>query len=419
MIGGGPAGATAATLLAERGRSVVVLERERFPRFHVGESLLPFTNPVLDRLGATDRVAGAGFVVKRGATFVFEDGSTGSAIRFAEGLDGDHGATYQVERDRFDRILLENASLKGAAVLQQTRADEICLDHPDRVEVLVRAADAPRSAEAHRIGARYLIDASGQSGFVSKRLKLRQTDPQLRNVALYAHFAPVSLPRELPPGDIQIVSLSNLGWLWIIPLDRDRASVGVVAPQAVLRQNDRGDRDHLLERLVASSQVVSPQLRDSRQLTPTRFEANFSYRCHRYVGERWLLSGDAASFLDPVFSTGVLLALESGAEAADAVASALARGGADNPREFARYQRSQRRRYRHFSKIVRRFYDPAFRDLLCQPSGRLRIPAAMTTILAGARRPSWGVRWRLAVFEAIARAHRARPILQRLHRVGD
>lgn len=424
IIGGGPAGSTAAGLLAGRGLRVLLIERERFPRFHIGESLLPASQPILEHLGVARRVESEGFVVKRGASFIYEDGSTRTSIVFARGLDASAATTYQVARARFDQLLLETAAAQGALVREQVRATEVELgEHGVTLEIREMTdrtgghegnhASSHAGNGSERVEARFLIDASGRSGFLAKRLGLRQTDADLHNVAAYAHFEGVELPAEIPAGDIQVISRRDLSWLWLIPLSETLTSVGAVVPADVLRQH-RGEKAAALDLFLHGTPVAAAQMARARRVTEVRYEADFSYGCSSYVGERWLLAGDAGSFIDPVFSTGVLLALEAGSEAADTVAAALERGGSDRA-SFARYDRRQRRRYRHFRRFVRSFYDPAFRDLLCQPSDSLGLVRATTSILAGVRSPGFSVRWRVSLFRLLVGWHRYRPLARRLH----
>jgi flavin-dependent dehydrogenase len=395
------------------GHSVVVVEREDFPRFHIGESLLPASQPILARLGIAARLESEGFVTKRGASILYEDGSTGVSIVFSRGLDSGPSSTYQVERARFDKILQETALEKGAELRSSTRATAVEFDEKE-VRLHLAATGESSSANVETLHARFLVDASGQAGFLAKRLGLRQVDPDLQSVAAYAHFENVHRPDQVPAGDIQVISRRDLSWLWLIPLSERLTSVGAVVPKEVLRRTNGRNKEGAFLELLSSTPVVAQQMESAQRTTEVKHEADFSYSCTHYVGDRWLLAGDAGSFLDPVFSTGVQLALEAGEETAKAVDAALSNGKA-RADAFGQYERSQRKRYRHFRRYVRSFYDPAFRDLLCQPSTRFALLEAVTTIFAGHTKLSWRVRWRMALIFLFARIQSQIPLSARLH----
>ena len=407
VIGGGPAGSTVSNLLAQAGRRVAVLERDRFPRFHIGESLLPWTEPVLERLGVLEDLRRSDLVDKRGATFRHERGDARYSMVFDRALEPSPPATFQVERAHFDQLLLDRARQRGATVLEGWRAVDVDLDRRSgrRVRVLVDTG-----ADRRTLSARLLVDASGQAGFLAKRLSLRRLDPALRNVALFAHFEGVSWDQSVPPGDIQVISREDMGWVWLIPLGGGKTSVGVVRPQNDWKRVTGPDHLLLLAELERSS-VVARQLRAARLRGPVRRQADFSYSTRRYAGPNWLLAGDAGSFLDPVFSTGVLLALQSGLDAADAVEARL-RGRAFS---LWRFQRRQRKRYEHFRRYVLGFYRPEFRDLLCQARDYFGLPAAVTSVFAGQERLGLGVRSRLAVFFLLTHLQKKLPLVERLH----
>ncbi len=408
VIGAGPAGSTAAALLAEAGHDVTLVERAAFPRFHIGESLLPISQPVLQRLGVEDALRAEGAMVKRGATFRHEGGGHDASIVFQDSLQENATETFQVRRARFDELLLEAATRRGAQVLQPALVRDISFDE-DAALCEIEQGDG-----LARVSARYVIDASGQAGFLGKRYDLRRFNEELRNVAVHGHFRGVEWDSAVPRGDIQVISRRDLGWIWMIPLGADLTSVGVVLPSRRAKALKGVRSEQALREVLRGSSVVARQMERARLVGPVRRDADYSYRCRRYTGRRWLLAGDAGGFLDPVFSTGVTIALESGEEAATALATALARPPRAR-RALRAFEARQRGRYQFFEQIVRGFYVPGFRDLLCQRQEHLRLPDALTAVLAGHSRPSWAVRWRLAAFLALVRFQQRVPLVERLH----
>ena len=412
VVGGGPAGAAAGALLARRGRRVLIVERQRFPRFHIGESLIPETNRWLEAIGAYEKVAAAGFPVKRGAIIMAPDGEHQRYAFFGDSRGVARRETFEVPRDRFDQILLDHAEGCGAEVLQEHRAKAVKLRGAGAEVRIEDPAGGERS-----VAARFLIDASGRDGFLAKRLQLRVIDPELRMVGLHAWYEGVE---PLPPeraGDIRLVAIEGEGWAWLIPLGDGVTSVGVVVSKERHSALPTGDPERCLDLLLRSAPALPPLLAGARRASPVRVEGDYSYATRAYHGERWLLAGDAGSFLDPIFSTGVLLALESGVQAAEAVDGALAAGEAPaaTRRLFAAYDREQGRKYRFFRRFVVGYYRPEFRDLLVNPDAPFGIAEALITAFAGNTRPPLLSRLLTAAFFAFVRLQRHLAISPRLH----
>ena len=399
VIGGGPAGSAAAAFLARAGRGVVLLERDRFPRFHIGESLLASTNDVLRAIGADEAVRRAGFTQKWGATFMPADGSIERYLDFGAAPGVAAPQTWQVPRAAFDDLLLRHAAASGADLREGHRAIDVAFD-ADGVTATVRASDdAPA---AYSLRARVVIDASGRGALLGRKFDLRVEEPRLANVAVFAHYSGVPRPAGRRAGDIRIVARDDLGWFWLIPISPALMSVGVVLPRAAFRAFAALDHEEVLARAIAETPVVAELLAAARREWPVRVERDFSFGSRAYAGDRWLLAGDAGSFLDPVFSTGVAIALESGLEAAQAVEEGIARGDL-SARSFRRFSRRQRQRYLSFRRFVIGFYTPEFRDLFFDEDPPERMYRALATVFAGYWRPSIVTRVWVALFLALVR----------------
>jgi flavin-dependent dehydrogenase len=377
VAGGGPAGTSAAISLAQRGHRVVLFEREKFPRFHIGESLLSTANDHFAALGVTGRMEAARFPAKWGARLFTHDGLSGRGVDFTTVREVSRPQTYQVPRGEFDRILMERAREVGVDVREEHRVT--ACDFTEDAAVLGYTRE---SGETGVVRARALVDASGRHGLVARKFGLRTDEPRLANIAIFAHYSGVPRLAGDRPDDIRLVARSDSGWFWLIPVSGDLMSVGVVLPKKLFLQMPEGTNEERLERAIADTPVVAELMRNARREWPLRVEKDFSYRSSAYAGDRWILVGDAGSFLDPVFSTGVSIAMESGIEAAAELDRAVQRNRF-SAAAFRGFSRRQRRRYETYRRFVVGFYTPEFRDIFFDQNPPEHIFRAVVTVLCG------------------------------------
>lgn len=392
VIGGGPAGSSVAILLAGAGFDVVLVEKDTHPRFHIGESLLPHSLPILERLGVLDQVREVG-VFKPGAEFVSEDGSKNPVYLFNRALRHGPGHAYQVRRSEFDYILFERARAVGVRAFEGTTASvERCDD--TAADVSIRTGDG----SVQRFQADILVDASGRSAITSRMLDERRPDPRNKSAAVFGHFRGVPRPDGTQGGNIRI-HLTGFGWMWQIPLRGDVTSIGLVLPSD--RLSDRyGSIEELFYHHAAQLPSMATLLGGAERVGPMRSTANFSYRASRAFGPGHLRVGDAYGFIDPIFSTGVQLALVSAEEATSAILEAHRRPGR-RARAFDRYDRTIRRRVKYVSWFIYNINDCSFRELLLNPRDILGIESAVISLLAGDFRRDRRKEVRVLLFKAI------------------
>ena len=378
VAGGGPAGSSAAISLAQRGHSVVLFERETFPRFHIGESLLSTANDAFAALGVTKKIEAACFPEKWGARLYTHDGQSGRYVDFTGVREVNRPQTYQVCRQEFDRILMDRAREVGVQVREGCHVTA-CEFAPDAaiLDVASRAGVA-----TGRVHVRAIVDATGRGGLIARKFNLRTEEPLLANIAIFSHYTNVPRLGGPRPDDIRLIARSDAGWFWLIPISKEMVSVGVVLPKSLYRRLAKGSPEETLNSAISDTPIVAELMREARREWPVRVEKDFSYSASVYAGNRWILAGDAGSFLDPVFSTGVSIAMESGIEAAAELHRALARNDFSDA-SFAAFSRRQRKRFKTFRRFVVGFYTPHFRDVFFSPQPPSLIFRSVVTMLAG------------------------------------
>ena len=375
VLGGGPAGATAAAVLARMGRSVLVVERERFPRYKVGESLLPYCYFPLERIGMIEKMRESSFVKKYSVQFASMDGRISTPFYFHQHFDHPAAQTWQVERGEFDRMMLENATEKGARVLMGATAKRLLLDDGRCNGLLVE-----QDGEIFPLRAPVTIDCGGRHGFAATQMGWIVPDPHLNKVAIWTYYRGARRDSGYDEGATTVAYLPDKGWFWYIPLANDTVSLGVVAERDYLYRDGK-DLDAILKREIQANRWIADHLEPGRPCEPTRVTAEYSYRSRYCAGDGLVLAGDAFTFLDPVFSSGVLLALTSGEQAAHAVDAALTAGDVSAAR-FETYGADFCRGLEAMRKLVYAFYDEGFSfgDLLKRHP---RLRGALTDCLIG------------------------------------
>ncbi|MGV0999590.1 MAG: NAD(P)/FAD-dependent oxidoreductase [Fluviibacter sp.] len=385
VIGGGPAGSTVAPLLAEKGYKVALLEKARHPRFHIGESLLPANLPIFDRLGVTDKVASIG-MVKNAAEFNSPWHDHQQRFYFADAWDKSMPSAFQVKRSEFDAILIENAAEKGVEVHQDCRVKSVDLSGSDSVSVIAEHVDGRQE----RWLARFVVDASGRDTFLANKLQIKHRNPRHNSSSVYAHFDGAIRNDGPDEGNIAIFWFEH-GWFWFIPLADGKTSIGMVTwPYFMKTKGDRSLEEFLLDG-IKTCPLLEAKLQNARISSPAEATGNFSYVSDRCYGKNYLMLGDAFAFIDPVFSSGVLLAMNSGVVGAETVDTCL-RNPAKAKKALTRFDKVMRHGPKEFSWFIYRVTNPTLRDLFMKPRNILRMKEAILSVLAGdifGKTPIW------------------------------
>src|SRR5262245_15544213 len=354
VIGGGPAGSTVSTLIAQKGYRVELFEREKFPRFHIGESLIPQTYWVLKRLNMLPKMKDSHFVKKYSVQFISQNGRLSEPFYFVDHNPHESSQTWQVRRSEFDHLLLNNAREHGVTVHEGARVMEVLFEGERAVGVRVQLSDGTERT----VRADVVVDASGQGSMIMSRLGLREWDPVLRKAALWTYWKGAVRDAGRDEGATLVIQTQGKkGWFWYIPLHDDVLSVGVVAAYDYLFK-DRGDKDYeqIYFEEVNRCPGLKPRLAKATRCDIFRAQKEYSYRSKRAAGDGWVLVGDAFGFLDPLYSSGVLLALTSGAMAADAVTEGLAKGDTSE-RQLRTWEPAFTAGMDRMRRLVCEFYD--------------------------------------------------------------
>lgn len=376
IAGGGPAGSTTASFLRKHGRSVLVLEREQFPRFHIGESLLPCAGEIWDELGLREEMDRR-FINKPGARFIHNESGAEFTYYFANAIRPDHPSAYEVQRGEFDQMLLERSRELGAEVRYQHEVRELELK-PDRVQVTVRE----QSGQNYSVHGHVFVDATGRDTFLGGRFGLKESDELVTtNVACFTHYEDAIREPGNDEGNITIV-LFDGGWWWFIPFLGKLTSIGCVLQKHFTVRHRGLSPEQMFEAALAETPSMQKLLVGARRVRPVGTTGNWSYRCKQYYGDRFLLVGDAAAFIDPLFSTGVLMAAYGGRFAAQAIHEAIKAGDCSAER-FAHYQEQAITGADLFKRFVHEFYGESLRKLLVHSAAHPTIRACITSLLAG------------------------------------
>jgi len=395
VIGGGPAGSTAAALLAERGYAVTLLEKAYHPRFHIGESLLPANLPLLEKLGVADEIRAIG-MEKWGAEFVSPWHDNKQVYEFAGALDKSMPMAYQVRRSEFDEILIRNASRKNARVVEGCQVQDVVFLE-NKIGALITACHDDGSVETVR--ARFVVDASGRDTFLGNQFKAKKRNKKHISAAIYGHFTDVERHQGKAAGNITLYWFDH-GWFWLIPLADGTTSIGAVIWPYYLKTRKTKPLEQFLQETIALCEPLNARLKNAHLTSAVGATGNFAYQCDRSHGSHYLLLGDAYSFIDPVFSSGVLLAMQSAFIGAETVDQCLSQPKQANA-ALKKFDKAMKIGPKEFSWFIYRITNPALRDLFMGPKNVFRVKEGVLSVLAGDVFGATNIRGPLRIFRSI------------------
>jgi flavin-dependent dehydrogenase len=405
VIGGGPGGSSIGSYLAKAGKKVLLLEKEVFPRFHIGESLLPYNTRIFQELGLMPALLAAGFPRKFGAQFGLGDNSKWVGFVFRNGKYTRETEAFQVERARFDHILLNQTQTLGVDVRQGWTALRY---EADEQGITVHATGPENRPCAFR--ASYLADASGRGNLTGNQDGARIPHANLNKIAVFGHFENVKLDPGERGGDTVIVRLER-HWFWIIPVSAYKTSVGCVFDKNDILAS-KTSPEALFDKIVALTPALQQRMASAKRVGPIYTTADFSYYNKRLVGSRLVRVGDAAGFLDPIFSSGVYMAMLSGKLGAEAILAAF--NGASARRVFGRYEKKLFSALKFYWEMIEGFYTTPFMEVFMEPREKWNLPAAVNAALAGELNGDWSLRWRMRVFFWLVKLQAKRPFLPKI-----
>jgi len=392
VLGGGPGGSTIAALLAERGWNVVIVEKERHPRFHIGESLLPLNMPLLQKLGVFEQVKRIG-MPKFGAEFNSSEHGPPVTFDFSQAWDKTYPSAFEVRRSEFDEILFRHSEAKGARTVEECRVTNVEFPSGEDVRIATRMSDGGEKIWR----ARFFVDASGRDTFLANRFGIKRRNRFHNSAAIYGHFTGAQRLPGKAAGNISMFWFDH-GWFWFIPLLDGTTSVGAVCWPYYLKSRKTDPTTFFLD-TIALAPKLQERLRGATLTHGVTATGNFSYRSDRMHGERYIMIGDAYAFIDPVFSSGVMLAMNSAFQGADVVDATL-RDPARAPALLRRFDSSVRSGVDYFSWFIYRMTHPSIRDMFMGPSNKLRMQEAVLSLLAGDLFRGTPIHWSLRAFKS-------------------